>query len=185
MTDSGEVTRLLKAWSHGDAGALERLAPAVEDELRRVARVYLRKEVAGHTLQPTALINEAYVRLLDWNAVEWQGRAHFYAIAAKMMRRVLVNHAVARSRKRRGGSAIQVTLSEAEAVPARTADLIALDEALLVLAKLDERKCRLIELRYFGGLTAEEAGEVMGISLRTVHREWDLARAWLWRELRS
>src|SRR5262249_57220623 len=135
--------------------------------------------------QPTALINEAYMRLLDWNTVEWQGRAHFFAVASKMMRRILVNHALARVTQKRGGSAIQVTLSEAASVPSRTTDLIALDEALLVLAKLDERKCRLVELRYFGGLTAEEAAEVMGISLRTVHREWDLVRAWLWRELRS
>ena len=185
MTNPGEVTRLPKAWSQGDAAALERLAPAVEEELRRVARVYLSKEVTGHTLQPTALINEAYMRMLDWNEVEWQGRAHFFAVAAKMMRRILVNHAVARGRRKRGGSAIQVTLSEAAAMPGRTADLIALDEALLDLARLDERKCRIVELRYFGGLTAEEAAEVMGISLRTVHREWDLARSWLWRELRS
>src|SRR5262245_45082625 len=186
MADSpGEVTRLLKAWSHGDAGALERLAPVVEDELRRLARVYLRREAPGHTLQPTALINEAYVRLLDWNEVEWQGRAQFFAVAAKMMRRILVSHAVARGRQKRGGSAIQVTLSEAASKPSRTADLIALDEALIALEKLDERKSRLVELRYFGGLTAEEAAEVMGISLRTVHREWDLARSWLWRELRS
>jgi RNA polymerase sigma factor (TIGR02999 family) len=186
MADSpGEVTRLLKAWSQGDAGALERLAAAVEDELRRLARIYLRREAAGHTLQPTALINEAYVRLLDWNEVEWQGRAQFFAVASKMMRRILVSHAVARGRQKRGGSAIQVSLSEAASSPGRTAELIALDEALLALAKLDERKCRLIELRYFGGLTAEETAEVMGISLRTVHREWDLARSWLWRELRS
>src|SRR5262245_28259375 len=126
MSDSGEVTRLLKAWSQGDAGALERLAPAVENELRRIARVYLSKEVTGHTLQPTALINEAYVGLLDWSGVEWHGRAHFYAVAAKMMRRILVNHAVTRGREKRGGSAMQVTLTEAGGVPHRSADLVAL-----------------------------------------------------------
>ena len=185
MSSPGEVTLLLRAWCNGDANALERLAHAVEDELRRLARTYLSRETPGHTLQPTALINEAYLRLLDWKEVEWQGRAHFYSVAAKMMRRILVNHAIARSRQKRGGSAILVSLSESAAVPARTTDLIALDEALLALAKLDERKARLVELRYFGGLTAEESAEVMGISLRTVHREWDLARAWLWRELRS
>ena len=181
----GEVTRLLKAWCRGDERALERLAPMLEDELRRLANRCLRGESAGHTLQPTALVNEAYLRLLDWNAVEWQNRAHFLAVAAKMMRRILVTYAVARRSKKRGGSALFVSLAEAEFVPVRTQDLIALDEALVALAKFDERKSRLVELRYFGGLTSEEAAEVLGISSRTANREWEMARLWLFRVLAS
>ena len=181
----GEVTRLLKAWCRGDARALERLAPMVEQELRRLARVYLQREAAGHTLQPTALVNEAYLRLLDWNTVEWRDRAHFLAVAAKMMRRILVNYAIARRRQKRGGSAVVVSLAEADSFPARAQDLIALEEALLALAKLDERKSRLVELRYFGGLTSDEAAEVLGISPSTADREWELARAWLFRALSS
>jgi RNA polymerase sigma-70 factor (ECF subfamily) len=180
-----EVTQLLNAWCKGDAGALEQLAPIVESELRRIARHYLSKEAPGHTLQPTALINEAYLRLIEWNTLQWQGRAHFYAVAAKMMRRVLVNQAIARSRRKRGGSAILVSLTAAGDVSHRTTDVAALDEALIALAKLDTRKSELVELRFFGGLTAEETAQVLGISVRTVHREWDLARAWLFRELRG
>ena len=134
---------------------------------------------------PTALVNEAYLRLIEWNTVEWQNRTHFYAVAAKIMRRLLVNRAVARRRQKRGGSAIVVSLSEADAAPDRSAEIIALDQALESLAKFDNRKSRIIELRFFGGLNAEEAAEVLGISSRTVHREWDLARAWLFRELRQ
>src|SRR5207248_1311051 len=148
QVSTGEVTRLLKAWCKGDTRALEQLAPVVEQELRRLARIYLSGETAGHTLQPTALINEAYLRLLEWNAVEWQDRAHFLAVAAKMMRRILVNHAVARRRSKRGGSAILVSLADAGAVPDRPEDLIALDEALAALAKMDERKDWLAALRY-------------------------------------
>ena len=181
--ETHEVTRLLKAWCKGDLGALERLAPMVEQELLRLARIYLGREKPGHTLEPAALVNEAYLRLLDWNGVEWQDRAHFLAVAAKMMRRILVNHAVARDRQKRGGEAVLVSLTRAEGVPERTEDLIALDEALTILTQMDERKGRLVELRFFGGLTAEEAAEVLNISLRTVHREWDLARAWLFRAI--
>jgi RNA polymerase sigma factor (TIGR02999 family) len=181
----GEVTRLLKAWCRGDARALERLAPMVEQELRRLASIYLHHESAGHTLQPTALVNEAYLRLLDWNAVEWRDRAHFLAVAAKMMRRILVNYATARRSQKRGGSALVVSLAEADSVPARAQDLIALEQALLALANLDERKSRLVELRYFGGLTSDEAAEVLGISPSTADREWELARAWLFRALSS
>jgi RNA polymerase sigma-70 factor (ECF subfamily) len=181
----GEVTQLLKAWCRGDARALERLAPMVEQELRGLASIYLHRESAGHTLQPTALVNEVYLRLLDWNAVEWRDRAHFLAVAAKMMRRVLVNYAVARRSQKRGGAAVLVSLAEADSVPVRTEDLIALNEALLALANLDERKSRLVELRYFGGLTSDEAAEVLGISRRTADREWELARAWLFRMLSS
>lgn len=179
----GEVTKLLKAWCQGDPQALERLTPMVEQELRQIASRCLRSESAGHTLQPTALVNEAYLRLLDWNNVEWKDRAHFLAVAAKMMRRILVNHAIANQAQKRGSSAIMVSLTEAGSVPARTHELIALDEALVALAQLDERKSRLVELRYFGGLTSDQAAEVLGISPRTASREWDLARAWLFRVL--
>jgi RNA polymerase sigma-70 factor (ECF subfamily) len=179
----GEVTRLLKAWCRGDARALESLAPMLEHELRRLASIYLHHESVGHTLQPTALVNEAYLRLLDWNAVEWRDRAHFLAVAAKMMRRILVNYAVARRSKKRGGSALLVSLTEADKVPGRSQDLIALEEALVQLAKFDEHKSRLVELRYFGGLTSDEAAEVLGISPRTASREWEFARVWLFRAL--
>jgi RNA polymerase sigma factor (TIGR02999 family) len=181
----GEITRLLNAWCNGDQDALERLAPAVESELRQLARVYLSKEPADNILQPTALVNEAYLRLIEWNAGEWQNRAHFYAVAAKIMRRVLVNYAVARRRQKRGSSAILVSLTAAGATPDRSAEVIALDEALKSLAKFDDRKSYIVELRFFGGLNAEETADVLGISSRTVHREWDLARAWLFRELRQ
>ena len=180
-----EATLLLKAWSNGDPQALERLAPMVESELRRLARVYLRREGPGSMLQPTALINEVYLRLIQWQSAEWQDRAHFFAVAAKMMRRVLVNQAVARNRQKRGGSAVLVSLAQAEGQPDRSADLGALDHAMTALEEFDPRKCRIVELRFFGGLTAEETAEILGISLRTVHREWDLARAWLFRQLRG
>ena len=161
------------------------IGPLAGWELRRLARAYMRKEAAGHLLEPTALVNEAYVRLLDWNTPEWENRTHFFAVAAKIMRRVLVNHAVARNRKKRGGAAVLVSLTEAGGEPDRSAEVIALDEALRSLAKFDDRKSRIVELRFFGGLNAEETAEVLGISSRTVHREWDLARAWLFRELRG
>jgi RNA polymerase sigma factor (TIGR02999 family) len=180
-----EITRLLNAWCKGDQEALEQLAPAVESELHQLARIYLSKERADNTLQPTDLVNEAYVRLIEWTTVEWQNRAHFYAVAAKIMRRLLVNRAVARRRRKRGGGAIVVSLSEAGATPDRSAEVIALDEALKSLARFDDRKSRIVELRFFGGLNAEETSEVLGISSRTVNREWDLARAWLFRELRG
>ncbi len=181
----GEVTQLLKAWCKGDADALERLAPVVEGELRRLARSYLRKEQPADTLQPTALVNEAYVRLIGWSPMEWQNRTHFYAVAAKMMRRILVNQAISRGRQKRGGSAVLVSLAEADQPSQRSADILALDEALIKLARIDDRRRQLVELRFFGGLTAEETAEVLSISVRRVHREWDLARAWLFRELRG
>jgi RNA polymerase sigma factor (TIGR02999 family) len=181
--EPGEVTQLLKAWCGGDARALQELVPLVESELRRLARRYLGREAGGNTLQPTALVNEAYLRLIDWKGVEWQNRAHFYAVAAKIMRRVLVNHALARGRQKRGGSALAVSLTEAGAKTDRAADVVALDEALQMLATLDDRKSQVVELRFFGGLSAEETAQVLGISPRTVHREWDLARSWLFREL--
>src|SRR5947209_15889007 len=160
---SSEVTQLLNGWCRGDAQALDRLAPLVETELRRLAQAYLSREGPGHTLQPTALINEAYLRLIEWKTVAWQNRAHFYAVAAKMMRRVLVNHAVAHGRLKRGGGAVLVSLVEADAVADRTdTDILALDAALDRLARFDSRKCQLVELRFFAGLTAPEAAEVMG-----------------------
>ena len=184
-SSASEVTQLLVAWSQGDKVAFEHLAPLVEAELRQVARAYLGREAAGHTLQPTALINEAYLRLVEWRSVEWQGRAHFFAVAAKMMRRILVNHAVSRGRHKRGGHTIVVPLDEAQAVTGsgRSADIVALDEALMKLARIDERKSRLVELRFFGGLSEAEAAQVLNSSLRAVQREWSLARAWLFREL--
>ena len=179
-----QVTLLLKAWRAGDSQALEQLAPLVESELRCIARVYMRREGPNRTIQPTELINEAYGRLIEWSAVEWQDRAHFYAVAAKMMRRVLVNRAIARRRLKRGGSAIMVSLSEAGELSDRPRDIIALNEAMTALARFDERKCQVVELRFFGGLTVDETAAALNVSVRTVHREWDLARAWLLRELR-
>lgn len=175
---------LLNAWCRGDQDALEQLARVVEAELRRLARVYLSAETSN-AIEPTALINEVYMRLIEWNTTEWQNRAHFYAVAAKMMRRLLVNQALARRRQKRGGEAILVSLTEAGQVSDRRTEVIALDEALESLAKFDDRKSRIVELRFFGGLNADETAEVLGISPRTVHREWDLARAWLFRELRG
>jgi RNA polymerase sigma factor (TIGR02999 family) len=183
---AGEVTQLLNAWCQGDAGALDALAPVVESELRRVAQAYMSREAPGHTLQPTALINEAYLRLIEWKGVGWRNRAHFYAVAAKIMRRVLVNYAINRGSVKRGGGAVLVSLAEADSVAAQEdADIVALDAALDKLARFDPRKSELVELRFFGGLTAEEAAEVMGSSLRSVNREWSLARAWLFRDLRG
>jgi RNA polymerase sigma factor (TIGR02999 family) len=180
---SSDVTQLLKAWSAGDERALETLALMVESELRRLARVQLGRK-PGQTLQPTALVNEVYLRLMGWNT-EWQNRTHFFAVASKIMRRVLVNQAIARSRQKRGGDAVMISLAAADDIPEQDADVLALDEALTALSKIDSRKSEVVELRFFGGLTAEETAEVLGISLRTVHREWDLARAWLFRELRG
>ena len=182
---ASELTQLLNAWCKGDQDALERLVPIVEAELFRLARVYLSKEEAGISLDATALVNEAYLRLIEWNTVEWQNRTHFFAVAAKIMRRVLVNQAIARRRQKRGGGSVLVSLTEAGAMVDRTADVIALDEALKSLARFDDRKSRVVELRFFAGLNAEETAEVLGISSRTVHREWDLARASLFRELRG
>jgi len=178
-----EITLLLNAWRNGDENALEQLAQAVEPELHRLACLYLRNEAAGNILQPTALVNEAYLRLIGREAGEWQNRTHFYAVAAKVMRRVLVNQAIARGRRKRGGSAIHVSHTEAGIIQDRSAEVIALDEALKSLAGFDNRKSQIVELRFFGGLNTAETAEILGISKRTVHREWDLARAWLFREL--
>jgi RNA polymerase sigma-70 factor, ECF subfamily len=180
----GAVTELLRAWSDGDDGALERLLPLVEAELRRMARGYMARERSGHTLQTTALVNEAFLRLTDARRVRWQDRAHFLGISARLMRRVLVDHARARGYLKRGGGAERVTLHEGlVAAPDPALDVVALDRALEALAKVDARKSRIVELRFFGGLSVEETAEVVHVSPDTVKRDWRLAKLWLLREL--
>ena len=181
---SAAITQLLTAWGGGDEAALERLTPLVYGELRRLARIYMRGEAPGNTLQTTALVNEAYLRLVDVTNVRWQDRAHFFAVSAQMMRRILVDAAKARTRVKRGGGAVHFNLNESiDAVPARASELIALDEALDRLSQLDPRKARVVELRFFGGLSVEETAEVLKISPQSVMRDWKLAKAWLMREL--
>jgi RNA polymerase sigma-70 factor, ECF subfamily len=183
-SNTGEVTGLLLAWNAGDEDALRRLAPLVEAELERLARIYLSREREDHTLEPNALVNEAYLRLIDANQIAWEGRAHFFGVAARLMRQILVDHARRRRSLKHGGLATQVTLSQAGLISTATDDdFIALDEALEKLSRFDPRKCRLVELRFFGGLNVDETGLVLGISPRTVAREWSLAQAWLHREL--
>ena len=182
--DARQVTGLLRAWSDGDGAALEQLIALVEAELRRLARAYMARERRGHTLQTTALVNEAFVRLVDARTVRWQDRAHFVGIAARLMRRVLVDHARSRGYQKRGGGAVRVTLTEDLAVVAKPAvDLIALDRALERLAADDRRKARVVELRFFGGLSVEETAEVLHVSSDTVKRDWRLAKLWLLRDL--
>jgi RNA polymerase sigma factor (TIGR02999 family) len=190
QTTSAEITRLLKAWGRGDKTALDRLTPLVYEELRRLARNYMRKEQRGHSLQATALVNEAFIRLVDGRAIDWQDRAHFFAVSARMMRRVLVDAARARGSAKRGGHAEHVDHSTAvnlDQFPAAQADisaqLCALDDALNTLAAMDPRRAQVVELRYFGGLTVEETGRVLNISPQSVMRDWKLARTWLAREL--
>jgi len=185
MTQTPEnVTQLLIGWSKGDKEALDKLLPLVYNELHRQAAAYLRRERAGHTLQTTALIHEAYVRLVDQKNVHWQNRAHFFGIAAQLMRRILVDHARTKKRVKRGGSDIRVSLSEVTIkAAARDLDIVALDEALERLALIDEQQSRIVELRFFSGLTVEETAEVLGISPATVKRDWSMAKAWLHREI--
>lgn len=179
-----DVTRILHDWSGGDDAAPERLMPFVYDELRRLARSFLAGERGAHTLQPTALVHEAYVRLVDQRSVNWQNRAHFYGLAASMMRRVLIDHARARAAGKRGGAAVRLSLDDVQIpLEQRAADFVALDEALERLAQFDERKCRIVEMRFFAGLSEEEIAEVLGVATRTVLREWKKARLWLYREL--
>ena len=181
-----EVTQLLIDWSNGDHAALDKLIPVVDEELRRLAHRYMSRERADHTLQTTALVNEAFVRLVNRKNVQWQNRAHFFGIAAQIMRRILLNYARDQQRKKRGGKAVQVSLSDVSVVYLeKTAELIALDEALQRLAKFDERKGRVVELRYFGGLEVDEIAEVLKISPVTVLRDWKFAKAWLFREIGS
>jgi RNA polymerase sigma factor (TIGR02999 family) len=179
-----EITELLLAWNQGDEQALDRLMPLVHRELHRLAHHYMAGERPGHPLQTTALVNEAYVRLIDSSRVRWQNRAHFFAVSAKLMRRILVDVARARAQLKRGGDAVQVSLDDAMDIAREPgADLIALDDALTMLAAFDERKSKVVELRFFGGLSVEETAEVLGISAVTVMRDWGLAKAWLLREL--
>ncbi|MFY9951002.1 MAG: sigma-70 family RNA polymerase sigma factor [Candidatus Sulfotelmatobacter sp.] len=179
----GEVSGLLQAWSRGDQQALKKLTPIVYEELRRLARHYMRGEKSGHSLQTTALVNEAYIRLTDYNRMQWENRAHFFAISAQLMRRILVDHARRHNLKRGGG--VQHVLLEDTAVIGgeRNEDLVALDDALHALARIDSRKARVVELRFFGGLSVEETAEVLRVSAVTVMRDWSTARAWLYREM--
>jgi RNA polymerase sigma factor (TIGR02999 family) len=180
----GAVTELLRAWRDGDDGALERLLPLVEAELRRLARAYMRRERRDHTLQTTALVNEAFLRLTDARHVLWEDRAHFLGISARLMRRVLVDHARSRGYRKRGGGAQRVTLSEGlVACPEPPLDVVELDRALHVLEAVDPRKSRMVELRFFGGLSVEETAQVLDVSPDTVKRDWRLAKLWLLQEL--
>jgi RNA polymerase sigma factor (TIGR02999 family) len=188
--ESAEITRLLKAWGRGDSAALDRLTPLVYEQLRRMARTYMRHERPGHTLQATALVNEAFLRLVDVRDLEWTDRAHFFAVSARVMRRILVDAARSRAAIKRGGQADRAEHSTAvnlddlpTAGTEMSAEVCALDEALNALAKIDPRRAQVIELRFFGGLTVEETGQVLGVSPQTVMRDWRLARAWLGREL--
>jgi RNA polymerase sigma factor (TIGR02999 family) len=182
---SDNVTQLLLDWSEGDKNALNRLIPLVEDELKRMARHYMKRERQGHLLQTTALVNEAYLRLVDQRRAKWQNRAHFFGIAAQLMRRILLDYAKSNRRVKRGGKeAQQISLSEVAVLSKEESEeLISLDLALDKLAQADERKSKIVELRYFGGLSSEEVAEVMNISLSTVERDWSIAKAWLRREI--
>jgi RNA polymerase sigma-70 factor, ECF subfamily len=178
------VTELLQAWQSGDRAAFDALVPIVYGELRRLAHAHMRRERAGHLLQTTALVNEAYLQLIDAAKVRWRDRAHFFGISAKLMRQILVHHARSRDAAKRGGGMRQVSLDEsAICAPAPDADLLELDEALTALEAFDARKAKVVELRFFGGLTLEEAAEVLHVSPDTVWRDWDLAKTWLYREM--
>jgi RNA polymerase sigma-70 factor (ECF subfamily) len=178
------ITQLLVAWNQGDQEALAQLTPLVYAELHRLARGYLAGERPGHVLQTTALVNEAFVRLIDWQQVEWQNRAHFFGVSATLMRHILVQFAREQRAAKRGGQGVQVSLSNAAGVSARlNPDLVALDDALTELEKLDPRQARVVELRFFGGLSLEEAAEVVQISVSTVRRDWRIAQAWLHQQL--
>jgi RNA polymerase sigma-70 factor (ECF subfamily) len=179
-----DITGLLLDWGSGDKAALEKLIPLVYKELRRMAHQYMRRERAGNTLQTSALINEAYIRLIDYKRMRWQDRAHFFAVAAQAMRRILVERARSRRRDKRGGAAQKVSLDEAADLAVdRAADIIALDDALIELSVIAPRKGQIVELRYFGGLSIDEAAEVLGVSSPTVQREWRAAKAWLYRAI--
>jgi len=184
MSASEEITRLLQSWSDGDAQALEKLTPVLYKELHRIAHRYMRQERPGHTLQTTALINEAYLRLIGWKNVRWENRAHFFGVSAQLMRKILVDFARSRNYAKRGAGARVVSLEDAPTVLRdRAGDILALDEALQRLAAIDFRKSQIVELRFFGGLTLDETAEVMKVSSRTIRRDWDLAKVWLAREI--
>lgn len=183
-TPPGEVTQILVEFKLGSRAAQERLIPLVYKELRKIAGAHLRRESARNSLQPTALVHEAYLRLIDVRQIDWQSRAHFFSIASTLMRRILVDHARAHRAQKRGGHEETIYVEEAQLQsPARTPEVIALDDALLELAKLDERQAKIVEMRFFAGMTEEETGEVLGISARTVKRDWRMAKAWLFKEL--
>jgi RNA polymerase sigma-70 factor (ECF subfamily) len=180
-----DVSTLLRAWSDGDQAALENLTPIVYEELRRLARYYMGRERSGHSLQATALVNEAYLKLVDCKRMRWENRAHFFAVSAQLMRRILVDHA-RRHNQKRGAGVQHVELEDSAIVGAtRDEDLVALDEAMLALAQIDARKAQVVELRFFGGLSVEESAEVLKVSPVTVMRDWSTARAWLYREISS
>lgn len=184
IRSANEITDLLLAWNDGEPSALDELVPLVESELRRLARTYMKRERAGHTLQTTALINEAYLRLIDARRVRWQNRAHFYGLAARLMRRILVDYSRDRNYQKRGGGAHQVTFDERLALtPGADPDLLALDEALNELAEVDERKAQVVEMRFFGGLTEKEVALALSVSPETARRDWRLAKSWLLRRL--
>jgi RNA polymerase sigma factor (TIGR02999 family) len=186
VLSTAEVTQLLVAWGQGDSAALDRLVPLIHSELRRIARRQMGNERVGHTLQPTALVNEAYLRLVDIKQVQWQDRAHFFAMSSRVMRRVLVDAARARGYKKRGAGAPKVSFDEGLiASPQRTPDIVALDEALEALAAFDPRKSQVVEMRFFGGLSNGEVAEALGVSERTVKRDWTMAKLWLLKELRN
>ncbi len=181
---SHEVTELLRVWSEGDQSALDKLMPLVYDELRRLAHQYMRREKRGHTLQTSALVNEAYLRLVDQSKIEWESRAHFFGIAARLMRQVLVDQARRRNFAKRGGGAIRVSLNEAAPVAQeQSANVVALDDALKSLEQIDPRQGEIVELRFFGGLSIEETADVLKVSPGTVMRDWTFARAWLRNEM--
>jgi RNA polymerase sigma factor (TIGR02999 family) len=183
---SPDITQLLIAWGSGDLAAMEQLAVVLQQELHRVASCHHAAERRGHILQTTALVNEAYLRLVDWKNVRWQNRAQFFAMASQVMRHILVDYARAQHRDKRGGRAVHVSLGQAAGVPLESSgDFLALDEVLRTLESFAPRQARIVELRFFGGLSLEETSEVLGVSVGTVRRDWSLARAWLYRELRQ
>jgi RNA polymerase sigma-70 factor, ECF subfamily len=183
---SPDITQLLVAWGGGDLAAMEQLSIVLQQELHRVASRHLAAERRGHILQTTALVNEAYLRLIDWKTVGWQNRAQFFAMASQVMRHILVDYARAQHRDKRGGGAVHVSLAQAEGVPLEgSGDFLALDEALQMLESFAPRQARIVELRFFAGLSLEETAEVLGVSVGTVRRDWSLARAWLYRELKQ
>jgi RNA polymerase sigma factor (TIGR02999 family) len=185
MPAADQVTELLTAWNDGDQTALDQLMPFVYDELRRLARTYMRRERHGHTLQTTALVNEAYIRLVKDRNISLQNRAHFMAKAARLMREILVDHYRGQARLKRGGDLQQVSLAEAAEISGTAVDLLALDDALTALAEIDPRQSQIVELRYFGGLTIEETAEALGVSHATIERDWTFTRAWLRKQMQK
>lgn len=183
LPPSAQVTQLLKAWSDGDSQAMDHLMPMVVEELKRIARRHMHREFGEHTLQTTALVNEAYLRLIDVKSVRWEDKAHFFAICARIMRRILIEAARARLADKRGGAALRVTFEDGLPVATRDSQFVALEDALNGLAKMDARKASVVELRFFGGLSVEETALVLKISEQSAHRDWRLARSWLLREL--